>query len=134
MKKNEIKVTVTEGQEVNVEQKELGRPINLDSQRQKRMLELELKRQQGLLKKGRPSDPSSKRQQRLEELAEKRLNGTLKLGRPKMSEEEKAEAEVIKAAKREAEQKKIKEMAAQILAGKIEAPDELKGLIVAEKE
>jgi hypothetical protein len=98
------------------------------------MLELELKRQQGLLKKGRPSDPSSKRQQRLEELVEKRLNGTLKLGRPKMSEEEKAEAEVIKAAKREAEQKKIKEMAAQILAGKIEAPDELKGLIVAEKE
>ena len=61
-----------------------GRPINSESNRQVRLAELELKRVNGELKKGRPVNENSVRQMRLKDLEERRMNGTLKLGRPKM--------------------------------------------------
>jgi hypothetical protein len=68
----------------NVEVKKLGRPVNVESKRQLRLKELELKKLNGDLKKGRPVNNESKRQLRLKDLEERRNNGTLKLGRPKM--------------------------------------------------
>jgi hypothetical protein len=53
-----------------------GRPVNENSNRQKRIAELAAKREAGLLKKGRPINEESNRQIRLS------LKGTLKLGRP----------------------------------------------------
>ena len=64
-----------------------GRPISTDSERQKRIAELEAKRANGELKLGRAVDPTSKRQQRLADLELRRVNGTLKLGRPKKQTE-----------------------------------------------
>ena len=61
-----------------------GRPINNDSVRQKRLVELELKRVNGELKKGRPINENSVRQMRLKDLEERKMNGTFKLGRPKI--------------------------------------------------
>jgi hypothetical protein len=61
-----------------------GRPVNSESNRQVRLAELELKRVNGELKKGRPINENSVRQMRLKDLEERRMNGTLKLGRPKM--------------------------------------------------
>ena len=61
----------------------LGRPVNPNSERQKRLSELESKRELGLVKRGRPINSNSERQKRLNELESKRNNGTLKLGRPK---------------------------------------------------
>ena len=40
---------------VNVEVKRLGRPVNENSERQKRLSELNNKRELGLVKRGRPS-------------------------------------------------------------------------------
>jgi hypothetical protein len=42
-----------------------------------------MKRELGLVKRGRPVNSNSERQKRLNELESKRNNGTLKLGRPK---------------------------------------------------
>ena len=64
-----------------------GRPISTDSERQKRLAELEAKRTNGELKLGRPANAESKRQQRLADLELRRANGTLKLGRPKKQTE-----------------------------------------------
>jgi len=61
-----------------------GRPVNSDSVRQKRLNELESKRINGELRLGRPVNENSVRQMRLKDLEERRLNGTLKRGRPKM--------------------------------------------------
>jgi hypothetical protein len=52
-----------------------GRPVNENSNRQKRIAELEAKRAAGELRRGRPVVESSTRQVRLS------LKGTLKLGR-----------------------------------------------------
>jgi hypothetical protein len=60
-----------------------GRPVNVNSVRQIRLKELEMKKELGLLKRGRPVNENSERQKRLTELESKRNNGTLKLGRPK---------------------------------------------------
>ncbi len=92
----------------------LGRPVNMESNRQKRLAEIAERRALGLVKrgrpvvegsknaavkaarlekimngetlrKGRPVNNNSKRQQRMAELAAKKASGTFKLGRPKMS-------------------------------------------------
>jgi hypothetical protein len=57
------------------EVKRKGRPVNGNSNRQKRIAELEAKRANGELRKGRPIVEGSNRQIRLS------LKGTLKLGR-----------------------------------------------------
>jgi hypothetical protein len=59
----------------------LGRPVNVNSVRQLRLKELELKRSNGELKRGRPVNENSVRQLRISELENKRV-GELKLGRP----------------------------------------------------
>jgi hypothetical protein len=65
------------------EVKKLGRPVNENSDRQKRIKELEFKREQGLLKRGRPVNENSERQKRIKELESKRELGLVKRGRPK---------------------------------------------------
>jgi hypothetical protein len=60
-----------------------GRPVNENSERQKRLNDLSMKRELGLVKRGRPVNGDSVRQMKLKELELKRNNGTLKLGRPK---------------------------------------------------
>lgn len=59
-----------------------GRPVNVNSERQKRLAELEMKRANGELKRGRPVNENSERQLRLLELETKRLTGELRRGRP----------------------------------------------------
>ena len=61
---------------------QLGRPVNPESERQKRIVELEAKREAGELKKGRPVDPTSARQIKIAEMDAKREAGDLKQGRP----------------------------------------------------
>ena len=51
-----------------------GRPINPNSARQQRLAELEAKRSNGTLRRGRPVNPNSARQQALREAALKLLN------------------------------------------------------------
>jgi hypothetical protein len=66
----------------NVE-KALGRPVDPNSVRQKRLAEIEAKRAAGELKRGRPTVAGSKRQAVLAARAEKVANGgTLSKGRP----------------------------------------------------
>jgi hypothetical protein len=74
--------TIVVGAEIEV--KQLGRPTNPDSVRQKRLAEMEAKRVAGELKRGRPVNGESERQKRLAEMAAKaELNGgVLKRGRP----------------------------------------------------
>ena len=61
----------------------LGRPINPESARQKRIIEMEAKRAAGELKRGRPTVAGSKRQEVLAARAAKITNGgELKKGRP----------------------------------------------------
>ncbi len=98
----------------NTQTAKLGRPVNMESNRQKRLAEIAERRALGLVKrgrpvvegsknaavkaarlekimngetlrKGRPVNNNSKRQQRMAELAAKKASGTFKLGRPKMS-------------------------------------------------
>lgn len=61
-----------------------GRPVNPSSVRQQRLAELAAKRiaNGGTIKRGRPVNMNSERQLRLVELAAKRAAGTLKRGRP----------------------------------------------------
>jgi hypothetical protein len=98
----------------NTQIAKLGRPVNVESNRQKRLAEIAERRAAGLVKrgrpvvegsknaaikaarlekvrngeslsKGRPVNNNSKRQQRITELAAKKASGTFKLGRPKMN-------------------------------------------------
>ena len=81
-------VTVTEE-----DKKSLGRPVNPDSARQKRLATMKDKFKGGFPKLGRPAAPDSKRQQKLAEIKAKKASGeTVKKGRPKMTEEEKVKA------------------------------------------
>ena len=64
-----------------------GRPVVEDSVRQLKLKELETKRANGELKLGRRVDSSSKRQLRIAELEAKRANGELKRGRPAKSKD-----------------------------------------------
>ncbi len=58
-----------------------GRPVNVNSVRQIRLKELEMKKELGLLKRGRPVNENSERQKRLNELygeyGKKRINGII---------------------------------------------------------
>jgi len=87
----------------NFETVSLGRPVNPDSERQKRIKDLEERRANGTLKLGRPINGESKRQQRLLELEEKRSNGELRRGRPINGESKR--------------QKELQERAARAAAG-----------------
>jgi len=85
-KKQENKVVVEVS---NNEVKVKGRPVNMNSARQKRLAELASKREAGELKRGRPVVEGSERQKRLaEQAARKAANGGIvKLGRPKALKE-----------------------------------------------
>lgn len=97
------------------ESKVPGRPVMADSKRQQRLLELEIKRQSGGVKKGRPVSGESKRQIREAELKAKREAGELKPGRPKYTPEEKAAADAEKAERRKAEQERISALAKRMV-------------------
>lgn len=62
-----------------------GRPVNEESARQKRIAELEAKREAGELKRGRAIDPTSARQKRIAELEAKKIanGGVIPRGREK---------------------------------------------------
>ena len=64
-----------------------GRPVVEDSVRQLKLKELEKKRANGELKLGRRVDESSARQLRLKDLEARRANGELKRGRPAKSKD-----------------------------------------------
>ena len=83
--KNLVIEKVEKNLNVKVENIKTGRPVNLNSVRQLRLKELELKRQNGDIKKGRPIVEGSNRQMRLKELELKRQNGEIKKGRPSNS-------------------------------------------------
>jgi hypothetical protein len=61
-----------------------GRPVNPNSERQKRLAEMAKKRENGELKRGRPVVADSERQKRLAERMAKQAAGVeIKRGRPK---------------------------------------------------
>jgi len=64
-----------------------GRPVSEDSVRQLKLKELEAKRASGELKLGRRVDTSSARQLRLKDLEARRASGELKRGRPSKSKD-----------------------------------------------
>jgi hypothetical protein len=64
-----------------------GRPVVEDSVRQLKLKELETKRANGELKLGRRVDESSVRQLRLKDLEARRANGELRRGRPSKSKD-----------------------------------------------
>lgn len=70
--------------ETVAEVKQLGRPVDPNSERQKRLAELEAKRSNGELRRGRPVNGTSERQKRLAEMAARAAanGGTVKRGRP----------------------------------------------------
>lgn len=83
-KKAEQKVETTEN-------KQLGRPVNPDSARQKRLAAMEVKRMNGDLKRGRPVKKDSARQMRIAAMAAKKAAGIeIKRGRPALPKVEKA--------------------------------------------
>lgn len=85
--KNTTKKNQTQTLEVSSNKSpRLGRPVDPNSERQKRLAELDAKRKNGELKRGRPVVEDSARQKRLAEMeARKAANGgTVKRGRPKM--------------------------------------------------
>ena len=70
-----------------------GRPVDVNSERQKRLSEIEARKAQGIeIKRGRPVNPESERQKRLAKV------GTVKRGRPVLptSERQKRLAEMEK--------------------------------------
>lgn len=71
-------------QQTTEEKPQLGRPVNPNSERQKRLKEIEEKRAQGLIKRGRPVVEGSAHQQKLAAQAERRAanGGTARRGRP----------------------------------------------------
>lgn len=87
----------------------------INSERERRLLEREIKRQLGVLRKGRSIDPNSERQKRLAEIEAKRASGELKLGRPAYTPEERAAAEQARAERDAEQQEQIKKMAAKII-------------------
>lgn len=105
----ETPVTETAVETTNELPKMPGRPVNMNSKRQKELLAKEIRRMTGgggETRKGRPADPNSKRQQKLADRAAKKSAGLLTPGRPKYTPEQKAEADRIKALrKKEAEER-----------------------------
>lgn len=104
--------TATTNEEQVGESKRPGRPVNMDSERQKRLVEQEMKKllHGGEMKRGRPVDPESDRQKKIS-------NKTpgMKPGRPKMSEEQKAENERIRKENQKANAEKIAAIAREKL-------------------
>jgi len=88
------------------EPKVLGRPVNPNSDRQKRLAEMEARKTAmgGYIPLGRPKVDGSKRQQKLAEQAARKSdpNYVPAKGRPKMTEEEKVAARAERQAKFEA--------------------------------
>lgn len=80
----ELETILTEMGVIGNKVEKRGRPVNPNSERQKRLAEMKAKAEAngGEIPKGRPVDPTSERQKRLAELEEKRANGELKRGRP----------------------------------------------------
>ena len=78
MSKNKKNIVVTEVEQVIAiaEAKRRGRPVNPDSDRQKRLALMAERREAGELKRGRPMNPNSARQLKLQS------KGTGKRGRP----------------------------------------------------
>ena len=74
--------------ELKNEAKQLGRKVDPNSERQKRLAELEARRESGDLKRGRPVNGESARQARLADLNERRESGELRRGRPVSGESE----------------------------------------------
>lgn len=66
------------------EKPKLGRPVNPESERQKRLAEIQEKRAQGLIKRGRPIVEGSAHQQKLKAQAERKAanGGKAYRGRP----------------------------------------------------
>lgn len=66
------------------EKPQLGRPVNPESERQKRLAEIAEKRAQGLIKRGRPVVEGSSHQQKLAEQAKRKEEngGVARRGRP----------------------------------------------------
>ena len=109
-----INVITDEKSEPTIPAKEYkvpGRPIVATSKRQQRLIEMEVRRLTGQIKKGRPASSDSVRQQKEREKAEKRAAGLLKPGRPKYTNEEKAEADKLKAQREAERNERIKELA-----------------------
>lgn len=84
MKKQTANIETVVVAETIAEVKQLGRPVDPNSERQQRLAELEAKRNNGELKRGRPVNGASVRQARLAELAAKAEanGGLIKRGRP----------------------------------------------------
>lgn len=77
--------------EVAVEKKSIGRPSNPQSKRQQKIMERELKKEAGILKRGRPSVEGSKRQAVMAAREAKKAAGMeIKRGRPKVEKVEAA--------------------------------------------
>ena len=78
MSQNKNNIVVTEVEQVIAiaEAKRRGRPVNPDSDRQKRLALMVERREAGEVKRGRPMDPNSARQLKLQS------QGTGKRGRP----------------------------------------------------
>lgn len=80
----EIKVVAPAITEPTTEKPQLGRPVNPNSERQKRLAEIAEKRAQGLIKRGRPVVEGSAHQQKLKAQAERKEanGGEARRGRP----------------------------------------------------
>jgi len=87
--------------ETVAEVKQLGRPVDPNSERQKRLAELEAKRVNGELRRGRPVNGTSERQKRLAEMAARAAanGGTVKRGRPSNGDSERQKRLAERAAK-----------------------------------
>ena len=87
--------------ETVAEVKQLGRPVDPNSERQKRLAELEAKRSNGELRRGRPVNGTSERQKRLAEMAARAAanGGTVKRGRPSNGDSERQKRLAERAAK-----------------------------------
>jgi len=83
------------------EKPQLGRPVNPNSERQKRLAEEAEKRAQGLIKRGRPVVEGSAHQQKLAAQAERKAanGGTARRGRPVDPNSPRQQREAAKAAK-----------------------------------
>jgi len=83
-----IVVHDTDAEEKSINNGKLGRPVNPNSERQRRLQAMEVKKQeQGELRRGRPVVENSERQQRLQSIELKKEAGIeIKRGRPKLVE------------------------------------------------
>lgn len=109
---NEVIASTPTVENTNEGKKTPGRPVDMNSARQQRLVDIEMKKMLngGAVKRGRPTNPDSDRQKKLS-------NKTpgLKPGRPKMSEEQKAENERLRNEHKKAEAERIANVAREKL-------------------